>query len=490
MIYAVTVSAVVLLLCGITVYKTTQVRNRADFFVAGRSLSWPVLVFTLLSSWIGAGSLLAGAENAYKNGFVALWQPLGGWIGLILIAMIAGRARHFAQFTVPDLLEARYNSVARVLATIAIVISYTIITSYQFIGGGDILHLIFPDIQRRTGLYIMAGFVIFFTAAAGMASIAYLDLVIGLLVTCTVIVAVPILLHGAGGWTTVFHSLPRTHFEVLGNYNLAGALGLALPTMLLLIGNQGMYQKFFSARSESDARKSVIGWIVGTVVLETLLVAVAVIASSKLHTDRPREIIPLTAREALPSLLGAILLGGVFAKVISTANNYLFSPATNLIHDVYERFIDRSATQRRTLIASRIIVVLLGVFAILQATQFESILKASLYAYTVYGAAVTPAVMAVFFWRRTTTAGAVTSILLGTVVTVCWELLEQYGPPAIQAHIGGIDAVYPALIASVFSLIAVSLSTRPPTPEVLAKFNPRRITLDEDRSHSAGPARR
>src|ERR1700751_4272629 len=120
MIYIVAVCAVVLLLCAITAYKATQVKDETDFLVAGRTLSWPVLVFTLLSSWIGAGSLLAGAENAYKNGFVALWQALGGWIGLLVIALIAGRARHFAQFTVPDLLEARYNAAARVLATVAI----------------------------------------------------------------------------------------------------------------------------------------------------------------------------------------------------------------------------------------------------------------------------------------------------------------------------------------------------------------------------------
>lgn len=464
MIYAVTVSVVVLLLCGITAYQTTRVKNQADFLVAGRSLSWPVLVFTLLSSWIGAGSLFAGAENAYRNGFVALWQPLGGWLGLLIIGVIAGRARHFAQFTVPDLLELRYNSAARVLATIAIVISYTIIASYQFIGGGDMLHLIFPQIDRTTGLYIVAAFVVLFTAAAGMASIAYLDLVIGSLVTLTVIVAVPILLTRVGGWATVRSSLPVTHFQVLGNYTLSGAVGLALPTMLLLIGNQGMYQKFFSAKSENDAKKSVIGWIAGTVLLETLLVAMAVIASAKLHTDRPREIIPLTAKTALPSLLGAILLGGVFAKVISTANNYLFSPATNLIHDVYQRYINRTATQRRTLVVSRLIVILLGVFAILQATQFESILKASLYAYTVYGAAVTPAVMAVFFWPRATTPGAITSILLGTFVTISWQLAQQQGPEGIQKAISTIDAIYPALAASVISLVVVSLLTRAPSP--------------------------
>ena len=470
MVYAVTISLVVILLCAITIYKTTQVKNQADFLVAGRSLSWPVLVFTLLSSWIGAGSLLAGAENAYRNGFVALWQPLGGWIGLLIIGMIAGKARHFAQFTVPDLLEARFNSAARVLATVAIVISYTIITSYQFIGGGDILHLIFPQIPRTTGLYIIAGFVIFFTAAAGMASIAYLDLVIGSLVTATVIVAVPILLSRVGGWSLVRSSLPDTHFQILGNYTLSGAIGLALPTMLLLIGNQGMYQKFFSAKSEGDARKSVIGWIIGTVTLETLLVAVAVIASAKLRTDRPREIIPLTAKEALPSVLGAILLGGVFAKVVSTANNYLFSPATNLIHDVYARFIDRKASERRKLLVSRIFVVVLGCFAILQATQFESVLKASLYAYTVYGAAVTPAVMAVFFWRRTTTSAAIASILLGTVITVGWELGQQYGPDWLRQQIGNIDAVYPALVASVLSLVVISLLTPPPSTAKLMQL--------------------
>lgn len=457
MIYVVTLCAVILVLCGVTAYKTFWVRTQADFMVAGRSLSWPVLVFTLLSSWIGAGSLLAGAENAYQHGFVALWQGAGGWAGLLIIAMVAGRARKLAQFTIPDLLEIRYNAAARVLATIAIVISCTVIASYQFIGGGDILHLIFPAISPATGLYIIAAFVIVFTAAAGMASIAYLDLFIGSLVTVTMIVAVPVLLHRTGGWAPVRAALPATHFQVLGDYTLSEAVGLALPTMLLLVGNQGMYQKFFSARSESDAKKSVIGWIVGTVLLETLLVSFAVIASAHVHTDHPREIIALTAKEKLPSLLGAILMGGVFAKVISTANNYLFSPSTNLIHDVFERFIKRDASPRQTMLVSRLIVVFLGLFAILQATRFTSVLQAALYAYTVYGTAVTPVVLAVFFWPRATPAGAISSIVVGTAVPIAWQF---WGPKT--------PAVYPALLASVAGLVLVSLATKPkPQPEPL-----------------------
>jgi SSS family solute:Na+ symporter/sodium/proline symporter len=460
MIYAIVLAIVVGTLCGVTIIKTRSVKNQADFLVAGRKLPWPVLVFTLLSSWIGAGSLFAGAENAYRNGFAALWQGAGGWVGLIVIALIAGRARRFAQFTVPDLLEVRYNAAARVMGTVAIVISYTVIASYQFKGGGDILHLIFPEsISRDQGMCIIAAFVIVFTAAAGMASIAYLDLVIGGLVTTIVIIAVPLVLEKAGGWQHVTAVLPPTHFQVFGNLTVLQAFGLMIPTMLLLIGNQGMYQKFFSARSEQDAKFAVYGWIVGTLLLETLLVTLAVIGSSLFQTDKPREIIPITAFKGLPSLVGAILLGGIFAKVISTANNYLFSPATNLIHDVYGRFVNPGASERRKLVMSRVIVVLLGLFALLQATRFESILKAALYAYTVYGAAVTPVVMAVFFWKRATTVAAIISIALGTAVTVGWNLAGF-----------DLDAVYPALGASVISLIVVSLMTPPPPPEKWKPF--------------------
>ncbi|HKW96964.1 MAG TPA: sodium:solute symporter family protein [Bryobacteraceae bacterium] len=465
MIYIVVLCVIVAVLLGMALLRATRVHSQADFLVAGRTLRWPVLIFTLLSSWIGAGSLFAGGENAYRNGFAALWQPAGGWLGLIVIALIAGRARRFAQYTVPDLLESRYNTAARVFATIAIVISYTMITSYQFKAGGDIMHLIFPTLEKTTGMHIIAGFVIAFTALAGMGSVAYLDVIIGSLVTVIAIIAVPLLLDNVGGWAAVKQALPADHFNFLGPLTFTKAFGFLLPTFLLLIGNQGMYQKFFSARSERDAKLAVGGWIVGTTILETVIIAIAVIGSSKFHTENPREIIPMSARLGLPEVAGAILLGGIFAKVISTANNFLFSPASNLIHDVYKRFINPGASERRTLIVSRALVIALGVFALLQGAYFESILKAALYAYTVYGAAVTPAIMAVFFWKRATAGGAVTSIILGTIVTVVWDAFDIQARFQQYEWIRNMDAVYPALAISVLALIAVSLASAPPPAE-------------------------
>ena len=103
-LYAIVLGMIVVTLLGVSLARVSKVKTKADYLVAGRSLPAFVLVFTLLSSWIGSGSLLGGAENAYKHGFSALWQAAGGWVGLLAIYYIAPRARKFAQFTIPDLL--------------------------------------------------------------------------------------------------------------------------------------------------------------------------------------------------------------------------------------------------------------------------------------------------------------------------------------------------------------------------------------------------
>jgi SSS family solute:Na+ symporter/sodium/proline symporter len=472
-LYVAVLAVIVVALLAVALYRTSQVKTKADYLVAGRSLPAAVLVLTLLTSWIGAGSLFAGAENAYKNGFAALWQPAGGWLGLLLIYFIAPRARKFAQFTLPDLLEARYNQTARVLGTIAIVFAYVGITSYQFKGGGNVLHLIFPDtVTPELGAYLIAGFVIVTTALAGMSSVAYMDVAIGSLVTIICIIATPYLFLKAGGWAGLHAALPPSHFQVLGNLSLVRALEFLVPTMLLMLGNQVMYQKFFSAKSEKDASISVVGWILGTLVLETLIVAIAVIGSALYPTGevarQPYEIIPYTARHGLPAFMGAVLLGAVFAKVISTASNYLFSPASNLIEDVFVRYMAPNASNKQILIVSRLAVVLLGTWALYQAIYAQSILQKMLYAYTIYSAALTPVVLAAFYSKRVTAWGAVAAIGSGTVVTLAWdfEAVRRLFPAILAER----DAIFPALAAALISMVAVSLVTPKPSAEQLAKF--------------------
>jgi SSS family solute:Na+ symporter/sodium/proline symporter len=114
-------------------------------------------------------------------------------------------------------------------------------------------------------------------------------------------------------------------------------------------------------------------------------------------------------------------------------------------------------------------VVLLGCWALYQSLGTRSVLEKALYAYTVYSAALTPVILAAFFWKRATAAAAVSSIFAGTFVTVFWgtQLVHTHLPESIASH----DAILPALLASLLCLALVSLITPPPTERQLQPFS-------------------
>jgi SSS family solute:Na+ symporter len=458
-IYFIVIIAYLIILIGVGAYRSKYVKTQDDFMVAGRKLSAKVLVGTLLATWIGSGSIIASAGLAYDRGLPALWFDAGVWAALVILYLVAGRARKFGQYTVPDILEARFNKYARLLGTVVTIIAYTAIVSYQFRAGGMVLNLI-TGIPVEQGIIITALFVIGYTVLAGLISVAYTDVVNGVIMIIGLFIALPFLLSNAGGWEGVMANLPDTHFSVMGDMTLLEALSYSIPTMLLLLGESGMYQRFFSARDERTAKRSVVGWLLGTIIIETLIVILAVIGSAIFKGIDGETVILYSVKSALPVLIGCICLSAIVAVIVSTADSFLLVPATNIMRDIYQRFINPDLPQKKMVLYSRIVVVLLGLFAFMQVQFFEKVLEMAIYAYTMYGVGITPAIMAAFFWKRATAAGGVSSIAGGMVVTIVWEVLSQPFD---------VPTVYPALGLSLFCLVFVSLAT--PEPD-RAKWQP------------------
>jgi SSS family solute:Na+ symporter/sodium/proline symporter len=451
--------AYLIFLIGVGMYRSKYVRTQEDFVVAGRNLSTKVLVGTLLATWIGSGSIIGGAGLAYDRGFSALWFSVGAWAAIVILYMVAGRARNLAQFTVPDMLEMRYNKYARALGTLVTVIAYTAIVSYQFRAGGKVLNLV-TGVNPDIGIVVTAVFVIGYTVLAGMISVAYTDVVNGIVMVLGLFIALPFMLANAGGWSAVVANLPADHFTIMGEMTIWEALGYTLPTMLLMLGESGMYQRFFSAKNAGIAKRSVGGWIVGTIVIETLIAVLAIIGSGSFPGIDSENVILHAARHGLPLIVGCLLLSAVVAIIVSTADSFLLVPATNIMHDVYQRFINPNLPDHKIVLYSRIAVVCLGIFAFVQVRFFDKILEMAIYAYTMYGVGITPALMGAFFWRRATAAGGVASMAGGMIVTLLWEILKQ---PF------GMNTVYPALAVSVILLVVVSLCGKRPDE---AKWRP------------------
>ncbi|HSJ08020.1 MAG TPA: sodium:solute symporter family protein [Longimicrobiales bacterium] len=477
-----------IILLGVSLWRSRSVKSHADFMVAGRNVPVALLVGTLVCTWIGSGSLFGGAGLAYRVGIAELWFSFGAWVGLVVAYFLAGRVRRIAQYTVPDLLEQRYNATARLLGTLAIILAYVTIAAYQFRGGGWILSIVTDGgISPTQGMLITAAVIVTFTALAGMVSIVTVDLFNGLIITLAILIALPYMVWSVGGVGEVISALPGGHTSVLGGHNVLWAIGVAMPTFLLILGESGMYQKFFSARNESAARKAVVGMVIGVILIETTLALLAIVgraafpelADQTALTGRAASetIILFIARHGLPVILGAVLLAAAVAIVLSTGNTFLLVPSTNVSRDIYERFISPDASEQKKLAVQRAFVVLFGAMGLVLLTQFETVLAMALYAYSLVGASLTPALLAAFLWKRVTPAGGVACIAggLGSIVGI--GVLDRLGMNfAVTFSNQTFDfasyeyIVIPGVLTSVTLMVVVSLLTPPSPPEKWAPF--------------------
>src|SRR6266496_10219 len=489
MLFFATIVIYVAVLLGVGVWKSRTTKTQDDFMVAGRTVSTWFLVGTLICTWIGSGSLFGGAGLAFREGIGDLWMSAGAWVGIVIVYFLAHRVRRIAQYTVADILEKRYTPLARILGTATVIVAYMAIAGYQFRGAGRLLNLVtadlpggLPQISVEQGRLLSCALVIVFTLLAGMVSIVSIDIFNGILMIVGVLLALPLALSAVGGWGVVAATVPATHFALFGAHGPVWAFGVFFPTFFLLLGESSMYQKFFAARDETSARRAVLGMVVGVVIIETTLALLAVVGAGKywnlppfrgpdgsLDTAATETIILFLARHDLPVLAGCLLLGAGMAIIFSTANTFLMIPATNLARDIYHLFLNPAATETQVVRFQRIMIVVVGVLAYLLATKFTTILQMAFTAYTMVGAGLTPALLAAFLWKRVTPAGGTSSIAAGMLVTV----LITWKQDALSAWLGGfwghpVDVteymIYPAVIASLLSLVVVSLLT-PPSPE-------------------------
>ena len=484
--YLYIILAYLLVLTVFNLYRARKIKNQDDMMVAGRSLGVTRMVFTLVCTWIGSGTFIAGAEFAYRAGWSALWLPAGAWVGIFIIYFLAGKIRTFGQYTIGDILEVRYGKFARLFGAIILIIAFTTIVSYQFRAGGLILNILTEgQLSVEFGQIIAAAFVILFVALGGMIAVAHTDLPNGIIIVLACIVATPFVVITAGGWGAAAQVLPPGHMAIFsadfGKYPALKGISYFLATLMLLLGVQSMYQKFYSAKSPKEAKTAVVFWILGTIVVETVVVIIAIYAATYFWQDKsidPAAIVLLAAKKMVPAPVGLLLLAAACVVVISTGMNYLLSPSTNVMRDIYQRFINPNAEQERMVAYQKIFIVVIGFCAFLMIfipTVFKlkiSVLNYAYFAYTIYGVAITPALIAALSWKRATKAGGLTSIITSAIVALVFEIVIPYGFPAVMqgGDPWGIPSIYPALVVSISTLIIVSLLTPKPEKDVLAKI--------------------
>ncbi len=431
---------------GVGLWHARRVHSGEDFALAGRRIGAPVLAGTLTATWIGTGSLFGNAEFTYQNGVAGFFLPVSGVVGMLVLAYLAPRVRELPASTVPQILGLRFGRAAQILGAVALILAYLVIVSYQYRAGAAVAEQIFPGVDPTALRLSFAAFVILYTALAGLISVALTDVVNGVVLGTGLLFGLALAWNG---WNPELQPFDAALLAPSAGIGAVGWISLMLPPFLLILGDANMYQRFLAAASPRAARRAALGAFAALLVLESAIIGIAFLSRVMLpgQLSNPADAIIEMAFTVFPPVIGLLLAATAVAVIVSTADSYLLACSTSAAMDL--------GGETASPFRQRVLVIALGIFALLPAFLWEEFLSVALYAYTLYGASLTPAVLAALLRPATSSRAVVGGMMAGLGTALVWKLLLDTG--GLTGMFAGVDPVLPALGANALVLLALEM---------------------------------
>ena len=430
-----------------------KVKTADDMVTGGHRIPFIILVGSLLATWCGGGGITGNASIIYNGGpWVGAITFAAPPIGIILLYFIAGKVRKSNKVTVPEIMGARYGQSASIISAVCVMLAYVGVLATQLKAAADILVLLCSssgvEISRGLALVICTTIIVVITVGGGLVSVAYSDAISALIMIGGFFIAIPILISVANAQGAV---LPPEKTTLTGGMSGWELLGYFLPSLALMLGDQNMLQRFASAKNSTEAKKSNIGMFIGEILVIVSIIAVVTQAARLYPTlGTPSNVIFQVSVDYLPMAFGALIMCACMAFIVTTADSYLLSSATNLTNDIYVKYIRKDATDKQKMLVLRGTIVVFSVIAVALTLYFPTVLSLQMTAYTMYGAAITPAILFALFSKKVTPAAGIAGILVGGLATIVWTLM---GTPY------GIQCAIVAVPASVIAILVVSAVT-------------------------------
>jgi SSS family solute:Na+ symporter len=423
------------------------VRHSADFFVAGRSLTAPLLFSTVLAANIGAGATIGAAGRGYFDGIGAWWWNGSAAIGSFFLAFFVGPrvwriARDHNLYTTGDFLELRYSSLVRGIVTLLIWLGTLSILAGQLIAGAAVLDVV-AGVPRWEGTIISAVVMTTYFMAGGLLGSAWVNAVQLVVLLAGFSVAVPLVLSRAGGLAHVV-SAPQVPATFTSFFHSAGPLSgwTLLVFAPAFVISPGLMQKAYGAANERAVR---IGIGLQAVVLALFAFAPPLLGMAARVTHpgltNPNIVLPTVLVEQLPPWFGALALAAVFSAEVSTCDAILFMLATSLSQDLYKRFLQPEADDREVLVVARLASLAGGVGGVVLALLLETVQSALAIFYALLGVSLLVPVVGGLYLRRAGAREALASIVAGNLTL----LVARF---ALPPSLSWIDPTVAGLVAS------------------------------------------
>ncbi|MEP0775693.1 MAG: sodium:solute symporter family protein [Acidobacteriota bacterium] len=416
-----------------------------EFLLAGRRLTTPAFVATLVATWYGG--VLGVGEFSYRHG-ISNWVVFGVpyyLAALIFALLLAERARRSEALSIPDQLLAAYGPAAARVGAL-LVLAMAVPAAYVLMLGE--LTGIYLGIPLPAALLGSVALLIAYAVAGGFRTVVRTNALQMVLMYAAFVVLLPAALHATGGFGALWSALPEVSRAWDGGQGVQAIAVWYFIAMQTLV-EPTFYQRCYAAATPAVARRGILISVAFWIVFD-FLTTFAGLAARVLLPDLPNPVLayPELGRLVLPPVANALFAVGLFATVMSTAHSYLFLAAATIGHDVAPELARRVDEKHWTMAG----MVLAGGAAVGLALALRSVVAI----WHDVGSVVTAALLLPLAlshapprWRFRP-RWAVAAMVGAALTAVLWVLLRT----SAGTYPLGLEPIFPALAVSTLAWLA------------------------------------
>ena len=485
-ILVVTIAVYLLSMVGIGVFYSRRNKSTDDFYLGGRKLGPLVTAMSAEASDMSAYLLMGLPGVALLAGLPeATWTAIGLAIGTYLNWLIvAKRIRRYSQkigaVTIPDFFSRRYHDdkhILSVIAALVIIVFFIPYTASGFNACGTLFSSLFGT-NYFTAMIISAVVIVAYTTLGGFLAASTTDLIQSVIMTIALIVVVFFGIHAAGGWDAVVANAQ----SIPGYLNLSqgfdAATGTAasygpitvISTMAWGLGYFGMphillrFMAIEDVKKLKTSRRVASIWVV---ISMGIAVLIGVVGNAMMHAGVIEELSSANSQRIiikiaellstfgfLPAVIGGVILAGILAATMSTADSQLLAAASSVSQDIARDTLGIKLSDRTAMILARCTVIVIALIGVIWARNEGSVFTIVSFAWAGFGAAFGPVMLLALFWKKSNKYGAICGMVTGGAMVFIWKY-------AVRPLGGALDIyeLLPAFLIAILVNVAVSLLT-------------------------------
>ena len=474
-------------------------KSAEGFYLGGRGMGPLVTAMSAEASDMSSWLLMGLPGLAYLSGVAdAGWTAIGLAVGTYLnFLLVARKIRRYSvkldAITIPSFISKRYGEKKPVIMCIASLIILIFFVPYVASGLAAIGKLFNSLFGWNYLVAVIIGTIVIisYTSVGGFSAVATMDLIQSIIMTCALVVITCFGIYQAGGMGAVmanvrelpgYLSFVQTHDAASGGAAPYGLVTI-VSTMAWGLGYFGMPHilvRFMAIRDESElklSRRIASVWVVISMAVAICIgmIGYGVSKAGRIPTlegSASETVIVkiadlLSSYGFIPAIISGLILAGILAATMSTADSQLLSAASAFSENMLQDVFGVKLTAKQTMLVARLTVIVIAVIAAFLATDpNSSVFQIVSFAWAGFGATFGPAILFALFWKRSNRQGVLAGLIAGGVMVFVWKFCVR--------PMGGAWNVYellPAFIVASVVIVVVSLLTKKPDESIEKIFD-------------------